>query len=103
MYDRIDIRKVRERTPPRAVGEQKMARFVSKRNPISAGALKRKAPGSVVMRHYGRTDVKFTRMAGGYKRERMDVTSSTTVVSSTAVASECNSAVGCKSSWARVY
>lgn len=80
-----------------------MAKFISQKNPISAGALKRKPAGSVVTRHGGREDVRFTRVSGGYKRERMDVTERPTVVSSTAVASECNSAVGCRSSWAKVY
>ena len=81
-----------------------MTRFVSKKTPTSAGALKRKPAGSVVVRHGGREDVRFTRVAGGYKRERVDVTSeNATIVSSPAVAKECNSAVGCKSSWARVY
>ena len=80
-----------------------MARFVSQKNPISAGALKRKAEGSVITRHSGREDVRFTRIHGGYKRQRMDVTERPTIVSSTAVAKECNMAMGCKESWARVY
>ena len=80
-----------------------MAKFVSQKNPISAEALKRKPAGSVVVRHGGREEVKFTRVSGGYKRERMDVTERPAVVSSAAVAKECNAAVGCKSSWARVY
>ena len=80
-----------------------MAKYVSSRNPISTGALKRKPAGTVVNRHGGREDVRFTRVHGGWKRERTDVTSSTTVVSSATVANECNQAVGCKSSWARVY
>lgn len=80
-----------------------MAKFVSQKNPVSIRALKRKDAGSVVVCHGAREDVRFTRMAGGYKRERMDVTERPTVVSSADVARECNSAVGCKSSWARVY
>ena len=81
-----------------------MARFVSRRNPVSVNTLKRKAAGSVVVRHGGRENVRFTRVAGGYKRERMDVTSENPyVVSSADVAKECNAAVGCKSSWAKVY
>ena len=80
-----------------------MAKYVSSRNPVSMHALKRKAAGSVVRRHGGREDVKFTRVAGGYKRERMDVNEDATIVSSSDVASECNSAMGCKSSWARIY
>ena len=81
-----------------------MTRFVSQKNPISTGTLKRKAAGSVVIRHGGREEAKFTRINGGWRRERMDVTSEdATIVSSSDVASECNSAMGCKSSWARVY
>ena len=80
-----------------------MARFVSSRNPVSMRALKRKAAGAVVRRHGGE-DVKFTRVAGGWKREREDFSGlSPVVVSSADVASECNSAVGCESSWAKVY
>ena len=81
-----------------------MARFVSSCNPVSSKALKRKHAGSVVTRHGGREDVKFTRVHGGWLREREDVTSERpTVVTSAAVADECNTAVGCKESWARVY
>lgn len=80
-----------------------MAKFVSQKNPISTGAIKRKPAGSVVIRHGGREDVRFTRMAGGWKRERMDVNERPTVVSSAATAAECNGAMGCKSSWAKVY
>ena len=81
-----------------------MTRFVSSSNPVSANTLKRKSAGSVVVRHGGREDVRFTRMSGGWKRERMDVTSEkATIVSSSDVAKECNTAVGCKESWARVY
>lgn len=81
-----------------------MAKFVSQKNPISTGALKRKPTGSIVIRHGGREDVRFTRVAGGYKRERVDVTSEdATIVSSQAVAKECNTAIGCESSWAKVY
>ena len=81
-----------------------MAKFVSSHNPVSSHALKRKTHGSVVIRHGGRENVKFTRVAGGWRRQRMDVTSETTsIVSSTAVAKECNRSVGCRESWARVY
>ena len=80
-----------------------MTRFVSKKNPISAGTLKRKTAGNVVIRHGGREDVRFTRTAGGWSRERMDVHECQSVVSSSDVAKECNTAMGCKSSWARVY
>ena len=81
-----------------------MARFVSSRNPISVNTLKRKSLGAVVLRHGGREDVRFTRVVGGWVRSRVDVTSEKpTVVSSTTVANECNTAMGCKESWARVY
>ena len=82
-----------------------MARFVSRSNPVSARVLKRKPFGNVVMRHHGKwEDVKFTRVTGGWLRERTDVTSEKpTVVSSADVANECNTAVGCRESWARVY
>ena len=80
-----------------------MAKFVSQKNPVSSRSLKRKPAGSTVVRHGGREDVKFTRVAGGWKRQRMDVTERPAVVSSAAVASECNMAMGCKSSWAKVY
>ena len=81
-----------------------MARFVSQKNNVSVSALKRRPIGAVVLRHGGHEDVRFVRVYGGWRRERMDVTSERQqVVTSAAVASECNSAVGCKSSWARVY
>ena len=81
-----------------------MSRFVSSSNPISANTLKRKPIGAVVTRHGGRVDVRFTRVVGGWKSERIDVTSlASSVVSSSAVAKECNSAIGCKESWAKVY
>lgn len=81
-----------------------MAKFVSQKKPASVRALKRKPVGSVVIRHGGHEDVHFTRIHGGWRRERVDVASEkTTVVSSQAVANECNTATGCKSSWAKVY
>ena len=82
-----------------------MAKFVSRVNPVSARSLKRRPLGSVVVHHNGRwEDVRFTRVTGGWKRERTDVTSENpTVVSSAAVANECNHAFGCRESWARVY
>lgn len=82
-----------------------MAKFVSQNNTVSTRALKRRAQGSVVVRHHGGwEDVKFTRCAGGWLRERVDVTSERPVVVNSAdVARECNSAVGCKDSWARIY
>ena len=80
-----------------------MARFVSSHNTISAKALKRKPIGSVVFRHGGRENIRFTRVEGGYKRERMDVHERPELVSSADVANECNTAMGCRESWARVY
>ena len=81
-----------------------MAKFVSHSNPVSTRSLKRKPAGSVVRRHGGREDVKFTRVAGGWVRSREDfVGLSPEVVTSAAVAAECNSAVGCAESWAKVY
>ena len=82
-----------------------MTRFVSSRNPISTNALKRKSVGTVVIRHHGTYEtIKFTRCAGGWVREvsigpRVDLV----VVPSASVADECNKAVGCKESWAKVY
>ena len=82
-----------------------MARYVSNRNPISVNALKRKPIGNVVVRHWNSGEVRFTRVKGGWLCEREDSVwvSPVEVVSSAAVARECNTAVGCKESWARVY
>ena len=82
-----------------------MAKFVSSKNPVSARSLKRKPLGAVVVHHNGRwEDVKFSRVNGGWLRERVDVTSERPeVVSSADVARECNRAVGCAESWAKVY
>ena len=81
-----------------------MARFVSRVNPISVASLKRRSVGSVVRRHGGREDVRFTRVHGGWLRERTDFSGlSPEVVSSAAVADECNMAFGCRESWAKVY
>ena len=81
-----------------------MAKYVSSNNKVSARTLKRRELGAVVRRHSRWEDTKFTRVKGGWLREREDVTSERqTVVSSAAVADECNSAVGCAESWAKVY
>ena len=81
-----------------------MTRFVSSRNPISANTLKRKPIGSLTIIRSGYEDINFTRIEGGWKRERTDVTSEKpTVVSSVAVADECNKVIGCHESWAKVY
>ena len=82
-----------------------MAKYVSSRNPVSAKALKRKSLGVVIRHHNGNwEDVKFTRIHGGWLRERVDfVGLRPEVVSSADVANECNKAIGCKESWARIY
>ena len=82
-----------------------MARFVSSCRPVSARALKRKSLGVVIRHHNEWEDVKFTRISGGWLKEREDFVgiSPAEVVSSAAVAAECNSAVGCKESWVRIY
>lgn len=78
--------------------------FISRRNPVSPSSLKRKPLGTVARHHNGRwEDVEFVRVRGGWLRERTDVTSESVVVSSAAVADECNRAFGCKDSWAEVY
>ena len=81
-----------------------MTRFVSQKNPIAASTLKRHPLGSVAIIRSGYEDINFTRVDGGWKRERIDVTSEKpSVVSSVAVADECNKVIGCKESWAKVY
>ena len=82
-----------------------MAKFVSFRNPVSARVLKRKPLGTVARHHNGSwEDIKFTRVRGGWRREREDfIGLSPEVVSSAAVARECNHAFGDATSWAKVY
>lgn len=81
-----------------------MAKFISRRNPVSVASLKRRPLGAVVRRYSSEETVKFTRVTGGWLRSREDFSGlSPEVVSSAAVAAECNGAVGCASSWARVY
>ena len=82
-----------------------MAKFVSRRAPVSIRSLKRKGIGAVAVHHNGSwEDVRFTRVHGGWRREREDFTGlRPVVVSSAAVAAECNSAMGCSDSWAKVY
>ena len=78
--------------------------FISRRNPTTVGALKRKSHGSVVVHHNEWEDVRYIRIHGGWKRERIDFFGlRSEVVSSVQVARECNMAIGCKDSWARVY
>ena len=81
-----------------------MAKFISRRNPISVASLKRRSLGTVVFHHSNYEDVRFVRTCGGWLRERIDFFGlSSKVVSSNAVAAECNMAIGCKESWARIY
>lgn len=81
-----------------------MAKFVSRVNPVSTRSLKRRSVGAVVRHHCGGEDIRFTRVHGGWLRERTDFSGlRPEVVSSAAVARECNRAIGCKDSWARVY
>ena len=81
-----------------------MARYISRHNTISSRSLKRRSRGAVVFHHSEWEDVRFIRVAGGWTRQRVDFTGlSPEVVSSVAVATECNKALGCKESWAEVY
>lgn len=82
-----------------------MARYVSRVNPVSVASLKRKSLGTVVVRHWTSGEVRFTRVNGGWLEERDDSVwvSPAEVVSSADVANECNRAIGCKESWAKVY
>lgn len=85
-----------------------MTRYVSSRNPVSVRALKRRPIGTIVFHHNGIgrnwEDVKFTRVNGGWKRERVDfVGLDPTIVSSTAVANECNKASGYKENWVSLH
>lgn len=81
-----------------------MTRFISSRNTISAKTLKRRPLGSVVIRRSIWESVNFTRVNGGWLRENLDGSFvKPTVVSSADVADECNNAIGCRESWAKVY
>ena len=82
-----------------------MARYVSQKNPISVASLKRKPIGNVVIHHWSCGEVRFTRVNGGWLAEREDSVwvRPAEVVSSAFVACECNKAIGCKESWARIY
>ena len=81
-----------------------MARFISRRAPVSVSSLKRRPIGTVVRRHNNWEDVKFTRVTGGWLRVREDFTGlSPVIVTSATVARECNGAIGCTHSWAKVY
>ena len=82
-----------------------MAKYISSRNPISVASLKRRKIGSVVVHHNEWEDTRFTRVSGGWLKEREDFVGidQAVVVSSANVARECNRAIGCRESWARVY
>lgn len=81
-----------------------MAKYISRNNTVSARSLKRRPIGAVVRHHCGGEDIRFTRVHGGWLRERTDFSGlRPKVVSSAAVARECNCAYGCRESWARVY
>ncbi len=82
-----------------------MARYVSRNNTVSATTLKRKPAGSVVVHHWTLGEARFTRVHGGWLEEREDSVwiAPAKVVSSSAVAKECNKAIGCKESWACIY
>ena len=82
-----------------------MTKFISRKNTVSPSSLKRRPIGAVVILHNGSWEtVRFTRVHGGWCREREDFSGLTpVVVSSTAVANECNHAFGCRESWAKVY
>ena len=81
-----------------------MAKYISRKNPISVAYLKRRGIGSVVVNHSNYEDVRFTRVHGGWCRERTDIRwAKSEIVTSVQVARECNMALGCKESWARIY
>ena len=82
-----------------------MAKYISRKNPISVRSLKRKVIGTVVFHHNGAwEDVKFIRVEGGWLRSRTDFAGlHPEVVTSAYVARECNMAFGDITSWARVY
>ena len=81
-----------------------MAKYISRSNPVTTRSLKRRELGAVVRHHNAREDVRFTRVTGGWLRERTDFSGlSPAVVTSADVARECNRSVGCSESWAKVY
>lgn len=82
-----------------------MAKFISRRAPVSVASLKRKPIGTVAFHHNGRwEDVRFTRVKGGWLRERTDfIGLRPEIVTSAAVAAECNKAFGYRESWAEIY
>ena len=81
-----------------------MAKYVSRNNTISVRSLKRRELGAVVRHHSRWEDTKFVRVHGGWLRSREDFSGlRPEVVTSAAVAAECNRSVGCRESWAKVY
>lgn len=85
-----------------------MAKFISRVNPVSFKALKRKPHGTVVVHHWNTGEARFTRVEGGWLYECEWSADSVwmhpaEVISSVDVARECNASMGCKESWARIY
>jgi len=82
-----------------------MTRYVSRRNPVSVNALKRKSLGTVVVHRWSYGEARFTRVKGGWLYELEDSVwvKPAQVISSTDVANVCNRALGCKESWACIY
>ena len=82
-----------------------MAKYISRRSPVSVASLKRKSLGTVVVHHWTYGEVRFTRVRGGWLAEQEDSVwvKPAEVVTSTDVANVCNRALGCKESWARIY
>lgn len=84
--------------------EKKMAKYISRSNPISVAYLKRKSLGTVVVHHWTYGEVRFTRVNGGWLAEQDSVwVKPAEVVSSSDVANVCNRALGCKENWAYIY
>ena len=82
-----------------------MSKYISSRNPVSARSLKRRPLGSVVVHHWSQGEVRFARCVGGWRVEREDAVWvwPPVIMTSADVAAECNKAIGCKESWARIY
>ena len=82
-----------------------MAKYISRRCPVSVASLKRKSLGTVVVHRWTYGEVRFTRVNGGWLAEQEDSVwvKPAEVVSSSDVANVCNRALGCKESWARIY
>lgn len=82
-----------------------MAKYISRRSPVSAASLKRKPVGTVVVHHWRYGEARFTRVHGGwlYGLSETVWVWPTKIVSSSDVANVCNKCLGCKESWARIY